>query len=107
MAFCSNCGQPLEENSNFCGSCGMALTEKKKEKRNFKFDFKKIMASILIITVLGIILYNPVKNFAIRRNPYNWLLYGIYKTSKQKNIDSSTKIRLNLDVETNYEDEKS
>lgn len=110
MAFCSNCGQPVVGDSSFCSNCGAPLgngTSKHKKKLFIKLNKKMVIGIILLLSVLGIIFYNPAKNLIIRRDPYNWLLYGIKETAQQKNMDFTTKIKMSVNVkDANEEDEK-
>lgn len=110
--FCVNCGTKLEENANFCTSCGakignvnnveqadVGVKEKKEEniqdnvieltvKPTFKFGYE-ILPLTIFYMIMGISIVGPlfILDIKIRNNVcFNWIGNNIY------NIDNSINI---------------
>ncbi len=76
----------------------------KKIKENKVF----LIAILILIIIVTPLIKNPIKNFVIRKNPVNWLVYAADKCKKSDTLDTTSDFKIKSTVESqelmNYKD---
>ena len=105
MAFCSKCGNELNENANFCSNCGIEIKENNKKQREILFEGKIHKCPNCGEIINGFEIKCSACGFELRNSEVsNNIEDFTNKLSNIKSEEDSVKLIRNFPIPNNKED---